>query len=174
MMNGGRVSNYQQQITNNKPQMSLSRSALQTRSLTLSVVASPVLGAYFFGHTDYESPWRCPLLTLTGIPCPGCGLTRSFVAIARGEWGEAVSYHLLGPIFFAGCIVLSAYLILEIVTQRRFKIPGWRRLYRRRGFQLSLVLIPVVYHGMRLYSLAISGELAISFARSPLAQWLSS
>lgn len=140
------------------------------KRLTLSVVASPVLGAYLFGHTDYESPLRCPLLTLTGIPCPGCGLTRSFVAIAQGDWSEAVAYHGLGPILFAGCVVWSALLIWEIATQRPVKIRGWRRLRRSRGFQGFLVLMPLGYYAVRLYFLAVSGELALSFARSPLAR----
>lgn len=144
------------------------------RTITLSVVASPLLGAYFFGHTDYESPLRCPLLTLTGIPCPGCGLTRSFVAIAQGNWSEAISYHGLGPVLFVGCGVWCGVLIWEIATQRPVKIRGWRRLRRSRGFQVFLVLIPLGYYAVRLYFLIISGELALSFARSPLAQWLSS
>ena len=32
----------------------------------------------------------CTFLRLTGIPCPFCGFTRSFWAIAHGRWSEAM------------------------------------------------------------------------------------
>ncbi|HKV09204.1 MAG TPA: DUF2752 domain-containing protein [Thermoanaerobaculia bacterium] len=30
-------------------------------------------------------------------PCPGCGLTRAFAHLAKGEWREAVTDHPLAP-----------------------------------------------------------------------------
>ncbi len=32
----------------------------------------------------------CTFLRVTGIPCPFCGFTRSFWAVAAGEWGTAL------------------------------------------------------------------------------------
>lgn len=45
-------------------------------------------------------PPTCLLRRLTGHPCPGCGLTRSFVSTAHGNLAAAFGYHPLGPIFF--------------------------------------------------------------------------
>jgi hypothetical protein len=42
-------------------------------------------------------PWRCPLKFLTGISCPSCGLTRSFLAFFNGNIELAYQYHPLGP-----------------------------------------------------------------------------
>jgi Protein of unknown function (DUF2752) len=37
----------------------------------------------------------CLLRRLTGLPCPGCGMTRAFAHLAKGEWAAAASDHLL-------------------------------------------------------------------------------
>jgi hypothetical protein len=50
----------------------------------------------------------CPVRAATGTPCPGCGMTRACVALARGRLGEAWSLHpfayLLLPL--AACVAL--------------------------------------------------------------------
>lgn len=38
----------------------------------------------------------CGFRTLTGIPCPGCGLTTSFVHLTHGEWVDAAFANPLG------------------------------------------------------------------------------
>jgi hypothetical protein len=51
-------------------------------------------------------PSLCPFHNWTGIPCPGCGMTRSFVSLAHGQIGAAFEYHPLGPLLFAGAIAV--------------------------------------------------------------------
>jgi len=38
--------------------------------------------------------WR----RLLGIPCPGCGMTRAFAHLAKGEWRAALAVHPLSPL----------------------------------------------------------------------------
>jgi hypothetical protein len=45
-------------------------------------------------------PSVCLFYNLTGLPCPGCGLTRSFVCLGHGHWRESLHWHPLGPLFF--------------------------------------------------------------------------
>lgn len=40
----------------------------------------------------------CLFRRLTEVPCPGCGLTRAFVHLARGEWLAALADHPLAPL----------------------------------------------------------------------------
>lgn len=41
-------------------------------------------------------PQSCYSRSLLGLPCPGCGLTRSFVYLIRGQWQQAWNEHRLG------------------------------------------------------------------------------
>ena len=51
--------------------------------------------------------------TLTGLPCPTTGCTRSFFAICRGEWLESLRFNaLLVPI----CVLLFAS-VLQLTCQ---------------------------------------------------------
>jgi hypothetical protein len=52
----------------------------------------------------------CPMAGVLGLPCPGCGLTRATIALARGDFRGALHLHplvwLISPIF--GWAVASA------------------------------------------------------------------
>lgn len=45
-------------------------------------------------------PSPCGFQHLFHIPCPGCGLTRAFVAMAHGHVGEAFVWHPMGPLLW--------------------------------------------------------------------------
>ncbi len=46
------------------------------------------------------SPARafCLSRRFLGLPCPGCGLTRAFAHLAKGEWSSAMNDHPLAPV----------------------------------------------------------------------------
>ena len=62
----------------------------------------------------------CPLRTLTGIPCPLCGMTRGVTAAVHAQFGKAL---FLNP----GSIVVVAAAIFLLVAWRskRITIPVW-------------------------------------------------
>ncbi len=56
----------------------------------------------------------CPLRTLTGIPCPLCGMTRGVTAAVHGHLGHAL---FLNPGSIAA-IILAVVLLMAWRTQR--------------------------------------------------------
>ena len=61
----------------------------------LLVGVGAVVWPAFTDQTGASLP--CPLRTLTGVPCPACGLTTAAVALARGEVGTALTAN---PVIF--------------------------------------------------------------------------
>jgi Protein of unknown function (DUF2752) len=59
------------------------------RGLALLAVAT-VVGLAFTNH------FVCPFAAVMGFPCPGCGMTRSLLALMRGDWREAWRQHPVG------------------------------------------------------------------------------
>lgn len=57
-------------------------------------------------HTQLGLP-PCGLRSLTGILCPGCGLTTAFAHAVRGQWSLAASANPLGlMLFLAVCLCI--------------------------------------------------------------------
>ena len=47
----------------------------------------------------------CPLYQLTGLWCPGCGVTRATHAALRGDLPGAFGFNALFPLFLAAIVV---------------------------------------------------------------------
>jgi len=52
---------------------------------------------------------KCTFLSLTGYPCPFCGFTRSFWAIAEGDWGFAFYNAPLACLTYIATALLFAW-----------------------------------------------------------------
>ena len=50
---------------------------------------------FIFAFILYISPLSCPFLSLTGIPCLGCGMTRALISVLRLDFKSAFSYHFM-------------------------------------------------------------------------------
>lgn len=37
----------------------------------------------------------CPIKFLTGVSCAGCGMSRAWLALLRGDWAGALAFHPL-------------------------------------------------------------------------------
>ncbi len=51
-------------------------------------------------------PTVCPFRTLTGLPCPGCGLTRAFVCLSHGRLTESLHWHPVGWLVYGVFLLL--------------------------------------------------------------------
>ena len=61
-------------------------------TLAAPMFAALVLATY---TPSDDGPTVCPFALLTGTACPGCGMTRAFGYLARGDLASALRYHPL-------------------------------------------------------------------------------
>lgn len=89
----------------------------------LTMTAGASLVGYFNPTTAGFFP-VCPLYAMTGINCPGCGLTRAFHALLHdGDVFGALHFNALLPIF----AFVFAYLFVSLfLTTIRGRGLSWR------------------------------------------------
>ena len=77
--------------------------------------------------------WVCPIFHITGIPCPGCGLSRAIMLLLRGDLRGSLRYHAFAPIFLLTivAVILASVLprsITEPVVSKAEELEGKTRL----------------------------------------------
>jgi len=65
----------------------------------------------------------CLSRRLLHLPCPGCGLTRAFAALAKGEWAAALRLHPLAPVLALEAILGWLAWGAMLAARRPFRLP---------------------------------------------------
>ena len=66
-------------------------------------------------------PWGCVWRQVTGLDCPGCGLTRCFVAAAHGNFAAALKFHPMGAVLFVAVVAQLPYRGMQLWRLARGK-----------------------------------------------------
>ena len=75
---------------------------ISTRWLVAAAVPAIAVVAFGAGQWALALPDLCLHKVLTGLPCGGCGMTRAFVAMARGDVPTALASQPLAPLVAVG------------------------------------------------------------------------
>jgi hypothetical protein len=89
---------------------------------------------------ELRLPPTCWSKTILGISCPACGLTRSFAALAHGDFSGAVAFNAMGPVIFALCLLQIPY-----------------RLAKNSGIGENKLFVLVGKHGNKIAFFVIFG-----------------
>ena len=110
--------------------------------VSMFAAGAAMLGAVYpavTAHTGWPG-LPCPLRTLTGVPCPFCGMTTATVAVSHGEWGSAAAANPL--VYLAAALVLGTIPVL--LARAAGLAPGprpWPEARRRRVRWAMAVLV---------------------------------
>lgn len=76
------------------------------------------LEAVNLAGSSVQLPNLCSSRALFGIECPGCGLTRSFIALAGGDWQQSWQFHRLGWLMALAIISQFPYRVYALAELR--------------------------------------------------------
>jgi hypothetical protein len=112
--------------------------ALIVLALAFALVEVPGGRIAVRGLTQYPLPPSCVSRSLLGVRCPGCGLTRSFIHLAEGDWRGSWRCHRLGGLLATVLIFQIPY---RLLAQRRPESPS---ISPRWQTGLGIVLIALL------------------------------
>lgn len=78
----------------------------------------PLSGAHYLGFNGSSIPVFCFFKSLTGHPCPSCGVTRSVVELFRGNLLAAIYMNPLGLVVFLIITTVPFWIIIDLLTKK--------------------------------------------------------
>lgn len=83
----------------------------------------------------------CPFRALTGLLCPGCGMTRAFCALGHGELMRAIRFNALSPFLYLSFIIIWIGAAATVFKFERVKKAVMRL---RPNMTASMLMLAVV------------------------------
>ena len=80
----------------------------------------------------------CPIKFITGISCPGCGMTRAYYSLLHLDFKNAFYYH---PLFWTLPIIILLILFKDKINPKAFNFILW-----------FIILLFLVIYVIRLFS----------------------
>jgi len=90
------------------------------RFFLFSILGAGLASSLFGLSPESIALLPCPIHSISGVECPGCGMTRACIALCRGDISHAVQYNPLS----IGLVLLAAGFALAADRMRR----NWARL----------------------------------------------
>lgn len=71
-----------------------------------------------FSVKNNNEPGFCMIRSLTGVPCPSCGMTRSVTTMVHGNIYEAIWWNPLGIMMFIAMIIFPGWIIADWIRKK--------------------------------------------------------
>jgi hypothetical protein len=91
----------------------------------------------------FSLPELCYFRLSTGLDCPGCGLTRSFISAAHGQWAAAWHYNPAGFLLFPVVLFQIPYRVAQLLRLRSGQRP-WNLGTVATGVFIALFIVLLV------------------------------
>jgi Protein of unknown function (DUF2752) len=112
-----------------------------SRALRPFLPAAAFLAFIGVALAHVKLPAFCLFKAATGIPCPGCGVTRSIVALLHGDFSHATAAGIAVLLFFAHSAAIA---IAEATAAIAPEAAAARRLVADKLLLASLLLAWVI------------------------------
>ena len=92
---------------------------------------------------------NCVFKSITGLPCPGCGLTRGFRSLFSGHIIDAFNYNVLTIPIFLFLLVLAILLVIDFVFKKKYTERLLKKLSNYYMLIIAIVIISWIINIMR-------------------------
>lgn len=86
---------------------------------------------------------RCIFKMVTGIPCPSCGMTRSYISLLHGNIYKAFFYH---PLFLIPIILFIMYILKEFSSIIK-------KIYSSKYLWIIITILFIIVYIIRMNAL---------------------
>ncbi len=93
---------------------------------------------YYFLNLKFGFTIKCPFHTITGLYCPGCGVTRMLFSIMTLKFYQAFRYN---PLLFILLIIYIIFIIERLIRKKELKVPN--------NIALVILCILIIYGILR-------------------------
>jgi hypothetical protein len=90
---------------------------IEQRSLCLVIAGA--LGAHMSLLILDLPSFQCPIRQATGMPCPGCGLSRAIQLLMGGAWRQSLDVHAFAAPVLAALAIMAVSLLLPSHVRTR-------------------------------------------------------
>ena len=106
-----------------------------------SILTPPKNDIPFVRLGNIQLPGTCTLRSMTGIPCPGCGLLRSLVSAMHGDFAKSWEYHRLGLLTVVYILLQFLYRFMVLL----FPVLGIRFSHLDSHLNRGFILLGVLF-----------------------------
>ena len=107
------------------------------RKKWLLIHISAFVGIAIYMTLAITLDWGCPIRRITGVPCPGCGVTRATLSLLQLDFAKAL--RLNPAVFF-----VYPYLFFLIHIQTKI-FAGWKKWVKALILALGAGLFLVIW-----------------------------
>jgi hypothetical protein len=118
--------------------------ALVFAGILFTITILHFTGVFSVDRIGGAIPLFCPFKALTGIPCPGCGMTRAMLSVTKGDFRGAFGYN---PFSF----FLLFMVVVSIIPGRQAeKLPSITPIVMNYFFIVVLVALLIFWFFARI------------------------
>lgn len=106
------------------------------KKITIKICQILLLGLAYFILVQNGISLSCPIRTFLHIKCPGCGITRMFVCLARGQ--------VKGAFYFNALILMLMIILIPYSFYKAFKYVKYGDMKFNKYENIAIYIVIVI------------------------------
>ncbi|MDI6784232.1 MAG: DUF2752 domain-containing protein [bacterium] len=110
--------------------------------LLIFIIPTLIFIISFCWNPNPNPKWTiCYFQMVTGLPCPGCGLTRGICAISHGHLMQAIYFNPISPFAYLTLLYFWIKGLIELITKQEIYFNISSKIKNKLGFTALIGII---------------------------------